>query len=129
MGRWLSGSWVLLLLTSPAAGASKLNVDFSVGWNGHYRPMEWTPVYIEVSAKLREPFGGTANISVQQDDMTRMTVARQFVLTPDLPARLPLVTKVAFGAEAFRVWIADDRGRRTRPSSVAVFIPGKRQRA
>jgi hypothetical protein len=73
--------------------------------------MEWTPVEIGITAKLKKPFGGTVTVSAQQDDLTRMTVDHNFVLTPDLPLRLPLVTKFDFAASDCKVQIRDERGR------------------
>ncbi len=102
---------VLSVASASSAKPPKFNVDFDVGWGGCYRPMEWTPVEIGIGAKLKKPFGGTVTISAQQDDLTRMTVSHKFVLTPDLPLRLPLVTRFAFAADDCGVQIRDDRGR------------------
>ena len=110
----------LVLLTVPAltvmASASDeeiFNVDFFCGWGGYYRPMEWTPVEIGVSSVLTEPFGGSVTLAAQQDGLNTMNVTYdEFVLTPDMPRHLPLVTKLAFAADKCTVTIRDDRGRR-----------------
>jgi len=89
------------------------NVDFFCGWGGYYRPMEWTPVEIGVSSVLTEPFGGSVTLAAQQDGLNTMNVTYdEFVLTPDMPRHLPLVTKLAFAADKCTVTIRDDRGRR-----------------
>ncbi|MDY7010937.1 MAG: hypothetical protein SVV80_09330, partial [Planctomycetota bacterium] len=102
---------ILSVASALQAKAPEFNVDFNVGWGGCYRPMEWTPVEVGIAAKLKKPFGGTVTISAQQDDLTRMTVSHQFVLTPDLPLRLPLVTRFAFAAGNCTVRISNERGR------------------
>ncbi len=102
---------ILSVAAASQAKGPKFNVDFSVGWDGCYRPMEWTPVEVGIGAKLSKPFGGTVTLSAQQDDLTRMTVSHKFVLTPDLPLRMPLVTRFAFAASDCMVQILDHRGR------------------
>ena len=88
----------VLAFAVPSPAATPFNVDFSVGWQGCYRPMEWTPIEIGITSNLTKPFGGTVTTSAQQDDLTGMTVGHAFVLTPDLPLHLPLVIKLAFAA-------------------------------
>ncbi|MHC4206708.1 MAG: hypothetical protein ACYSTT_18805 [Planctomycetota bacterium] len=88
------------------------NVDFFCGWGGYYRPMEWTPVEIGISSTLTEPFAGLITVSAQQDGLNTMNVNYEFVLTPDIPLHLPLVTKFAFTADNCSVRLIDkDRGR------------------
>jgi len=88
------------------------NVDFFCGWGGYYRPMEWTPVEIGISSTLTEPFAGVITVSAQQDGLNTMNVNYEFVLTPDIPLHLPLVTKFAFTADKCSVRLVDeDRGR------------------
>jgi len=88
------------------------NVDFFCGWGGYYRPMEWTPVEIGISSTLTEPFAGVITVSAQQDGLNTMSVNYEFVLTPDIPLHLPLVTKFAFTADKCSVRLVDkDRGR------------------
>jgi hypothetical protein len=110
----------LVLLAFPvlviAAAAEKdedpFNVDFFCGWGGYYRPMEWTPVEIGISSTLTEPFAGLITVSAQQDGLNTMNVNYEFVLTPDIPLHLPLVTKFAFTADKCSVRLVDkDRGR------------------
>ena len=41
---------ITMLLAVPVHGADEVfNVDFFVGWEGYYRPMNWTPVEIGIS--------------------------------------------------------------------------------
>jgi hypothetical protein len=73
--------------------------------------MEWTPVEISISSSLTEPFAGSLTISAQQDGLNTLSIAHTFVLTPDIPLPVPLVTKLAFGADKCTVRIEDRRGR------------------
>ncbi|MBN1362326.1 MAG: DUF4350 domain-containing protein [Sedimentisphaerales bacterium] len=102
---------IVLSCASYAAGKVEFNVDFFCGWDGYYRPMEWTPVEIGITSDLTEPFAGTFTISARQDGLNTLNVVRSFVLTPDLPQNLPLVTKVAFGMGKCDLAIRDRRGR------------------
>lgn len=110
----------LVLLAFPALVAASatekdedpFNVDFFCGWGGYYRPMEWTPVEIGISSTLTEPFAGLITVSAQQDGLNTMNINCEFVLTPDVPLHLPLVTKFAFTADKCSVRLVDqDRGR------------------
>jgi hypothetical protein len=48
----------------------------------------------------------------QQDGLNTMNVNHEFVLTPDIPLHLPLVTKFAFTADKCSVRLVDkDQGR------------------
>lgn len=94
-----------------AADDTPFNVDFFCGWGVYYRPMEWTPVEIGISSTLTEPFAGLVTVSAQQDGLNTMNIAYEFVLTPDIPQHLPLVTKFAFATDKCSVRISDQRGR------------------
>jgi len=89
------------------------NVDFFCGWGGYYRPMEWTPVEIGISSTLTEPFAGIITLSAQQDGLNTMNINHEFVLTPDIPLHLPLVTKFAFTADKCSLMLVDKDRRRT----------------
>jgi hypothetical protein len=109
---WIVTVMVLVALAAPlAAEKSPFNVDFIFGWDGCYRPLEWTPIEIGIAANLKKPFGGVVTVSADQDGLTRMKVHRQFVLTPDLPVRLPLVSKLAHFADGCQVALRDEKGR------------------
>jgi hypothetical protein len=90
---------------------SPFNVDFFFGWNNYYRPMEWTPVEIGIASTLTEPFAGSLTVSAQQDGLNTLDIVHTFVLTPDVPLHLPLVTKLAFTADKCGVRLRDERGR------------------
>ena len=103
-----------MLLWAPCVeGARKpaFNVDFFCGWDGYYRPMEWTPVEIGIGSDLAEPFAGSFTVSARQDGLNTLNVVHNFVLTPDVPLALPLVTKFAFAADKCELIIRDERGR------------------
>jgi len=97
--------------TGFAAEDSPFNVDFSCGWSGYYRPLEWTPLEIGISSTLAEPFGGSVIVSAAQDELNIMNIVHNFSLTPDMPLHLPLVTKLAFAADKCTVRIVDEKGR------------------
>ncbi|MHC4584781.1 MAG: hypothetical protein ACYS3N_09635 [Planctomycetota bacterium] len=90
---------------------SPFNVDFFFGWNNYYRPMEWTPIEIGIASTLTEPFAGSLTVSAQQDGLNTLDIVHTFVLTPDVPLHLPLVTKLAFTADKCGVRLNDERGR------------------
>ena len=97
--------------TASGAGKNPFNVDVRVGWGGAYRPEEWTPVEVGITGKLKEPFGGVLCIEAGQDGLTRSTVRSDFVLTPDVPVRLPLVSKFSSDAYSCEVRIHDADGQ------------------
>jgi hypothetical protein len=94
-----------------ASADSPFNVDCFFGWDGCYRPMEWTPVEIGISSTLTEPFAGSLNVSAKQDGLNTLNITHTFVLTPDVPLHIPLVTKLAFAADKCSVRITDQHGR------------------
>lgn len=102
---------MILSVTVPATADSPFNVDFFCGWDGCYRPMEWTPVEIGITATFAEPFAGSVTLSAQQDGLNTLNIVHTFVLTPDIPLHLPLVTKLAFAADKCSVRVRDKRGR------------------
>jgi hypothetical protein len=107
-------AFLLMLTCVPGVGAAKddeFNVDFDCGWDGYYRPMKWTPIEVRIDSDLTEPFGGTFIASAPQDGLNTLNIIRNFVVTPDSPQRLPLVTKFAFGMGRCSLEIRDQRGR------------------
>ncbi|HUT29010.1 MAG TPA: hypothetical protein VMX13_04375 [Sedimentisphaerales bacterium] len=104
----------VLILAGFAQGDSPFNVDVFWGWDYCYRPMEWTPVVVGISSTLTEPFQGSVSISAHQDGLNSLNITHGFVLTPDLPAQLPLVTKLAFAVDKCDVRIVEVPGGRTR---------------
>jgi hypothetical protein len=101
----------VLAFADTASADSPFNVDCFFGWGGCYRPMEWTPLEIGISSILTEPFAGSLNVSAKQDGLNTLNITHTFVLTPDVPLHIPLVTKLAFAADKCSVRISDQRGR------------------
>jgi len=94
-----------------AAKEDPFNVDCFFGWGGFYRPMEWTPLEIGIGTTLKEPFAGAIEVAVPQDEQNTLRVSHRFVVTVDLPLRLPLVTKIAYGASRCSLRLTDRNGR------------------
>lgn len=101
----------LICVTCARAADDEFDVSFSCGWDGFYRPMEWTPVEVGIHSDLKEPFGGTFILSAPQDGLNTLNIMRRFVLTPGIRQDLSLVTKLAFGMGRCRLEIRDQRGR------------------
>ena len=101
-------AWVA---SARAARPPEFSVDLFCGWDGCYRPMEWTPVEIGISSDLTEPFQGTFTLSGPQDGLNTLNILHDFALTPELQVSLPLVTKFAFGIGRCDLAIRDQRGR------------------
>lgn len=112
MSRILIAALLLLAGTASVQGAKDIefNVDFFCGWEGYYRPMEWTPVEVGIGA-MKEPFSGTFTITARQDGLNTLNVIHSFVLTPDRPLTAPLVTKFAFATDRCTLAIRDEKGR------------------
>ncbi|MHC4284655.1 MAG: hypothetical protein ACYSWZ_17040, partial [Planctomycetota bacterium] len=119
---------VVLAFAGTASADSPFNVDCFFGWGGCYRPMEWTPLEIGISSTLTEPFAGSVNISAKQDGLNTLNITHTFVLTPDVPLHIPLVTKLAFAADKCSVRISNQRGRTRWRHDFELwdFSPGKR---
>ncbi len=87
------------------------NVDCFFGWDGYYRPMQWTTVNVGITSTLTEPFQGVLSISAQQDGLNNLIINHEFVLTPNVRLNIPLVTKFAYGAEKCSVRISTPKGK------------------
>ncbi|MEJ2701201.1 MAG: hypothetical protein P8Z79_02040 [Sedimentisphaerales bacterium] len=115
MLRFLPVLFIVSALCLPACATEDdpFSVDLVCGWRGYYRPMEWTPVELQVGggSELTEPWAGSITISTQQDGLNTMNVTHQFVLTPEVRLRMPLVTKMAFGVNRCGVRIDNEQGR------------------
>ncbi|MBW8038971.1 MAG: hypothetical protein FVQ85_03110 [Planctomycetes bacterium] len=118
----------VLAFVGTASADSPFNVDCFFGWGGCYRPMEWTPVEIGISSTLTEPFAGSLNVSAKQDGLNTLNITHTFVLTPDVPLHIPLVTKLAFALDKCSVRISDQHGRTRWRHDFELwdFSPGKR---
>ncbi len=115
---------VFLLLSQVWCGAADnpFNVDCFLGWgSGSYRPGRWTPVGIGITSTLTEPFEGQVVVSVAQDATHRLEIRQPFVLTPGLPVNMPLVTKIAFGAEQLTLRLVNAKGRTCYKQDVSLW--------
>lgn len=119
------GWLVILVLAAGPAGAQNVqfNVDCEIGWSGHYRPLQWTPVEVTISSNLKEPFEGVLTVTGAQDEMSTMTIVHKFVLTPDVPLAVPLAAKLAFGTTECAVEITDAAGRPAWRKSYGLWDP------
>ena len=100
-------------MTLPAAAEeSPFNIDVFFGWDGYYRPSEWTPVEIGISSSLDEFFSGSIRLSAKQDSLNIMNIRQDFDLTPNIPLHIPLVSKFSFTAEKCSVNLIDTKKRR-----------------
>jgi len=107
-------AFLLVVVSAPWVQAAKdieFNVDLFCGWDGFYRPMEWTPAEIGVSTNLTEPFEGVFTLSAQQDGLNTLNIVHNIVLTPNQPLALPLATKFDFHVGKCVLNIRDKRGR------------------
>ena len=105
---------LLLAITLPTtAKENPFNVDVFFGWDGYYRPSEWTPVNVGVTSDLEEFFKGNVRLSAKQDGLNTMNINHEFVLTPSIPQHLPLVTKFSFNADKCNVTLSNGANRRT----------------
>ena len=107
-------AFLLLLMSAPCVQAARdieFNVDLFCGWDGYYRPTEWTPTEIGISTNLTEPFEGVFTLSAQQDGLNTLNIVHNIVLTPNQPLALPLATKFDFHVGTCTLTIQDKRGR------------------
>ena len=113
--RPLAGLIVTLVLATAAWGEDwqDLNVTFNPGWENCYRPEHWLPMDVIVQIpKLKDALPCRLEVVGQQDNMTNMTINHDFVVTPGLPANVPMIAKLKHDATTFDVTIYDDHGRR-----------------
>ena len=102
---------VLVLCCGVGFCKDVFNVDCFFGWDGQYRPMEWTTVNVGIASTLTKPFQGVLTISAQQDGLNNLIINHEFVLTPNVRLNIPLVTKFAYGAEKCHVRISTPKGK------------------
>ncbi len=108
---WTGILWFCIMAQAATAKEDPFNVDVFFGWGGCYRPMEWTPVEVNIQGNLKEPFEGSLVLSARQDELNTMNLVHPFVLTPEIPLHIPLVTKLAFAADKCTVRIEGQRHR------------------
>ena len=104
---------LLLAITLPAGAAKEnpFNVDVFFGWDGYYRPMEWTPFTVEAPAPGDKPIDSTVTLSAVQNELNRLTVHRRATLEPGKRKTFHLTTRLAVSAESFNVTITERTGR------------------
>lgn len=78
----------------------KINVDFNIGWNGHYRPREWTPVTVGVTTPFKQPLDCVVRFSCPQDELNTLDISRREVFMPNLPRNIHLVTRMNFAVSS-----------------------------
>ncbi len=105
----------LLCLLAPAAALGQdgkgkkkpeMNVDFSVGWGGCYRPREWTPITVGITTPFEKPVDCVVRLSAAQDSLNTMDISRREVLMPGQPREVPLVARLDFAVSAASLTIA-----------------------
>lgn len=111
-----------------------LNVDVRLGWGGCYRPLEWAPLDVSIyKAPVDEPVQVELTVRTRQDNMTDLSISRQFVLHPQRDHHEPMVTKLVFGAEschwALRALSGPDEGRLLAAKKVEFWGPSMRGNA
>jgi hypothetical protein len=106
----------VLMFATMAWGAEEpdLDVTFKAGWDNAYRPERWVPLSFIVVSKQKKPLAVSMTVSGQQDGMTNMTIDHDFVVTPSVPANVPMVTKLRHGFSNFDVAIHADKVRKVR---------------
>ncbi len=102
---------VLILCCGVGWCEDVFNVDCFFGWDRCYRPMQWTPVNVRITSTLTDPFQGILTVSAQQDGLNNLVIRHEFVLTPNIPLEIPLVSKFAYGAERCSVRITTPKGK------------------
>jgi hypothetical protein len=107
----------LLCLVAPAPTAHgqdgkdkkkkpEMNVDFSVGWGGCYRPREWTPITVGITTPFEKPVDCMVRLSAAQDSLNSMDISRREVLMPAQPKEIPLVARLDYAVSAATLTIA-----------------------
>lgn len=107
-------AFLLVLMSAPGGRAApqvEYNVDLFCGWDGYYRPLEWTPVEIGITTNLTEPSEGVFIIGAQQDGLNTLNIMHNIVLTPNQRLDLPLAAKLDFRIGRCILTIEDKRGR------------------
>lgn len=88
------------------------NVDIFFGWEGCFRPTEWTPIEIGIGSLQDEPFAGHFQMALPQDMLNTLHISHPVVLTPGLPAQIPLVGRMALSGEACDFQLVSEQGKR-----------------
>jgi hypothetical protein len=78
----------------------EMNVDFSVGWGGCYRPREWTPITVGITTPFEKPVDCMVRLSAAQDRFNTLDISRREVLMPAQPKEIPLVARLDYAVSA-----------------------------
>jgi hypothetical protein len=79
------------------------NVTISVGWEGHVRMAEWSPIEVMISSQYEEPFIGSIEISMAQDSQHRLVLHKPLVVQPAQTIRVPIVSKMSRSSDQCRI--------------------------
>ena len=99
----LVGAAILLILAAGSLAQDDqkdLNVDFTVGWDGCYRPMEWTPILVGITTPFAKPLDCIVHLSAAQNELNTLQISRREVLMPARPREISLVTKLTFALDS-----------------------------
>lgn len=115
---------VLLLGLSTLASAEtrKINVTFSPGWGGCYRPEEWTPIDLTLvyqviwgkkeKRKPVDPLSCGLQFTAAQDNSNNLIIRRDsVVLVPQQARFVPMVAKIGYTDDECELTLRDDDGR------------------
>jgi hypothetical protein len=78
----------------------EMNVDFSPGWGGCYRPREWTPITVGITTPFEKPVDCMVGLSAAQDSLNSLEISRREALMPGQPKEIPLVARLDYGVNA-----------------------------
>ena len=96
---------------SYAKTEEKFNVDTFFGWDGSFRPKVWSPIELNILSELDDPIQVYVKIATDQDNSNRLEVFHEVVLMPQIPVRLPLVTKMDYAQDNCVVSIIAQDGK------------------
>jgi hypothetical protein len=113
--------WIVLAAAVVAASASargaapppptKFNVDCEVGWQGCFRPLDWTPVHFRFDSSSQERAEYTLQVSGEESDQAAMTVSRTIVLNPGDSLPVPLAARIGNNSFSCRARLVDANKR------------------
>jgi hypothetical protein len=119
--------WILGFSGVTQAQQDPFNVDIFFGWGGCFRPMEWTPIEVGIGSFRDEPFSGQLHMALPQDILNTLHISHPLVLTPDVPAQVPLVGRLSFSPEACRVRLTDEQGHNVWAANIPLLeLPAER---
>lgn len=134
MKRLCIAGWMVLLAASAAVAQEEpkepkpaLNVDCFMGWQGYYRPLEWTSIDLQITSTFKEPFNAEFEVTAQQDAMTTMIVTQRHAITPKTLLHVPLAMKLNYSISGVKVRITDtDKGKTVFSQDFDVWSSGVR---